>query len=257
MDEGGGPAEQAGYRGGEGPARGGGARRGASSWPRTQRRCASTPARSWAWTSGGTWCAGCGWSGPRTSRRSTTPPLPSTARPACTWGWSPPRGHRHRAGRRAESPEALARVHVDPVAGLSEAQARDLLQRSGLARRPATGRGGDPAPALPLLRGGGRHPGGDQPPDPDPGRAGARPGRQGQPGRQRAFRHPEGGLPGVQVLGPPGGAGPGEGAAVRGAAGERGHRGQRGRAGHEHPGRGQPGGGSRPTSWTGAGPAPR
>jgi succinyl-CoA synthetase beta subunit len=32
----------------------------------------------------------------------------------------------------AENPEALARVHVDPVAGLSEGQARDLVQRAGL-----------------------------------------------------------------------------------------------------------------------------
>ena len=169
--------------------------------PERRPRCASTPPRSWGWTSGGTWCAGCGWSTPRTSPRSTTPPSPSTARPACTWGWSPPRG----ASTSSRWPRKTRRPWPGCTStrwtGLTEARARATWSSGpGSTRQARDGAVDILLEALPLLRRGGRLPGGDQPPDPDPGRAGARPGRQGQPGRQR--RLPPSGVGGV-----PGGAG--------------------------------------------------
>jgi succinyl-CoA synthetase beta subunit len=84
----------------------------------------------------------------------------------------------------ATDPEAISRLHVDPVDGLS--RGRRPPGGRGRTGPRGPGPGGRPAPeALHLLRRGRLRPGRDQPPHPHHRRPGPRPRRQGHPGRQR------------------------------------------------------------------------
>ena len=84
-----------------------------------------------------------------------------------------------------ENPDAIAKIHVDPVDGLTEAQCREWVAAAKLEPRGHRGRGRHPDEAVPRLRRGRRRPGGDQPADPHSRRPGARARRQGHARRQR------------------------------------------------------------------------
>ncbi len=114
--------------------------------------------------------------------------------------------------------------------------------------------GGAAGQAVPLLRRGRLRPGRDQPADPDPGRAGPRARRQGDPRRQRRVPPPGvGGVRGDRDRGPAGAHGQGEGPQLHRPVRDGRHHRQRRRAGHEHPRRRHPGRRHRrPTSWTSA-----
>ena len=88
------------------------------------------------------------------------------------------------------NPDAIARIHIDPVDGLDEEAAR-RVGGPGRPRPRGAGAGGHAArPPLPLLRRGRLRPGRDQPADPHPRGQGARARRQGDPRRERRLPPP-------------------------------------------------------------------
>lgn len=106
-------------------------------------KCAFTPPTSWAWISADTSCAACGSSAPRTSPRapralkrtarlktkSFTPPSPLIAAPKKYLGMLSVEG-----GVEIESvpDELIAKIHVDPILGLSEEACRDWIAAANL-----------------------------------------------------------------------------------------------------------------------------
>ena len=77
------------------------------------------------------------------------------------------------------NPDAIARIHIDPVKGLSEAEAREWVDRAELDPEARAAGGHAAGAALRLLRRRRLRPGRDQPAHPHPGGQGARPRRQG------------------------------------------------------------------------------
>ena len=115
-----------------------------------------------------------------------------------------------------EDPDAIARIHVDPVDGLTEATARDWVERANLNPTATDG-----AVEI-LLKLYTCYVDGDcdlveiNPHDPHARRQGARPRRQGHPRRQRVVPPSRvGRVPRPGAARPPRGAGHGEGPAVR------------------------------------------
>ena len=159
------------------------------------------------------------------------------------------------------NPDAIARLHIDPLDGLDRGHGPGVGGR-GRPRRGGPRAGGrDAGQAVPLLRRGRRRPGRDQPADPHPRRPGARPRRQGDPGRQRRLPPPRVGRVRSDRDNErrAGAAGQGEGPPVHRPRRLRRHHRQRRRPGHEHARRRQPGRRhARPTSSTSAAaPTPR
>ncbi len=89
-----------------------------------------------------------------------------------------------------ENPDAIAKIHVDPVDGLTEAQCREWVAAAKLNPAGHRGRGRHPDEAVPGLRRRRRRPRRDQPADPHPRRSGARARRQGHARRQRDLPSP-------------------------------------------------------------------
>ena len=77
-----------------------------------------------------------------------------------------------------EDPGAIARLHVDPYEGFSEAQARHLVEEARHRRGGATGCGRRAGQPLPLFRGGRRRPGRGEPADTDARMGGCMPWTQ-------------------------------------------------------------------------------
>ena len=154
----------------------------------------------------------------------------------------------------AENPDAIAKVWIDPVEGLSESAARQWVAAAGLNPAATEGTVDILQKLYTRVRRRRRRPGGDQPADPHAGRAGARARRQGHPRRQLHLPPPRlRGLrrhPGARRARDPG---PREGPAVRRAQRLGRHHRQRRRAGHVDRRRGVPGRRlARPTSSTSA-----
>ena len=120
--------------GGEGPGAGGRAGQGGRHQARRQRRRGPqpTPAPSSAWTSRATSSRWCGSSAPATSPRSTTRRSRSTARRSCTSACSPRRAASRSSRSPRRTPTRIARIHVDPVDGLTEAQCREWVAAAKL-----------------------------------------------------------------------------------------------------------------------------
>ena len=141
-----------------------------------------------------------------------------------------------------EDPDAIAKIHVDPVDGLTEAQCRAWVERGEAQPDGHRRRGRHPPEALPRLHRGRRRPRRDQPADPHARRPGARARREGHARRQRGVPPPR--LrrvrrdPGARR---PRAGRPREGPAVRRARRLRRHHRQRRRARDEHRRHRQPG----------------
>ena len=204
--------------------------------PRPRRRTSS------AWTSRATPSRSSGSSTPPTSPRSTTPASPSTARPRSTSACCRPRAASRSRPWPRRDPDAIAKIWIDPVDGLTEDVARAWVAAAKL--NPAATEGAvDILPKLytayvegdadlveinPLIL--------------TPDGRGPRPRRQGHPRRQRRVPPPR--LRAVRRH--PGArraraGGPREGPAVRRARRLRRRHRQRRRAGHDHRRRRQPG----------------
>ena len=232
--------------GGEGPGEGGRAGQGRRHQAGRRRRRGAPPRvghlgpRHPAATS----CTGCGSSTRRTSSGSTTPASPSTGRPSCTCAWCRRKGGVDIEEVAATDPDAIARLHVDPVDGLV-ARRRRRARGGGRARRRGPRAGGrGPGDAVPLLRRGRLRPGRDQPADPHHRRPGPRARRQGDPGRQRRLPPPRvGGVRRHRGARRARAAGQGAGPQLHRPVGIGGHHRQRRGPGHEHARRGEPGGG--------------
>ena len=110
------------------------------------------------------------------------------------------------------NPDAIARIHINPVEGLDRGS-RPRVGRPGQPRpRGARPGGHPPRPPLPLLRRGRLRPGRDQPPHPHPRGQGARARRQGDARRERILPPPRvGGVRGRHRGRPPREDGQGEG----------------------------------------------
>ena len=125
-----------------------------------------------------------------TSPRSTTRRSRSTGRRSCTSGCCPPQGGVDIEQVAEEDPDAIARLHVDPVDGLERGR-RPRVGRPGEAEsRRHRRRGRHPLKLYRRVRRRRRRPRRDQPADPHDRRAGARPRRQGHPRRQRRLPPP-------------------------------------------------------------------
>jgi succinyl-CoA synthetase beta subunit len=74
---------------------------------------------------------------PPTSPRSTTPASRSTVPPRSTSACCR-RGRRRDRGRRRENPDAIAKIWIDPVDGLTEATARAWVRRPSSTPPPPT-----------------------------------------------------------------------------------------------------------------------
>ena len=126
---------------GQGPGAGGRAGQGRRHQARQRRRRGAHARRrtSSAWTSRATPSSASGSSRPPTSPRSTTPASPSTARPRSTSACSRPRAA-SRSRRCAETdPDAIAKIWIDPVDGLTEDAARAwVAEAEARTRRPPT-----------------------------------------------------------------------------------------------------------------------
>ena len=135
-----------------------------------------------------------------------------------------------------ERPEALARVAVDPLAGIDEAKAAEIVAQAGFAPEVADEVAAVIQKLLDRLRRGGRHARRGQPARAHRGRRDRRAGRQGLPRRQR--RLPPRRARRARGQGgrrPARGQGQGPGAQLRQARRRGRHHRQRRGPGHVHP----------------------
>ena len=145
-----------------------------------------------------------------------------------------------------EDPEAVARLHVNPLDGLSGEAALDLVERAGLDPVARAGRSRGPGQALPVLHRRRRRPRRDQPARAHHRRRGTGARRQGDPRRRRRLPPPR--VVRVREHGRADRARAprqGEGALLHRPRRHGGHHRQRGRARHEHRRRREPGRGQR------------
>ena len=159
---------------GQGPGARRRARQGRRREARRRRRRVPHPRRrtSSAWTSRATWSSWSGSSRPATSPRSTTRRSRSTAPPSSTSACSPPRAASRSRRSRTTNPDAIARIQVDPVDGLTAtAVPRNGSSAAGLDPDATDGTVDILQKLCALLRGRRRRPRGDQPADPHARRA--------------------------------------------------------------------------------------
>ena len=219
-----------------------GARPAASSWPTRPTRCASTPPTSWAWTSRAT-----------RSRRLWIEVASDIAEEYYA-SFTLDRGAKQHLGMLSaeggveietvaeENPDAIAKIHVDPVAGLTEAQCREWVAAADLnpdategaveilmgLYRAYTEGDADLVEINPLIL------------TPD-GRVHVLDAKVTLDGNA-AFRHEWDEYEATQVRDEREAPGPRQGPPVRRARRHGRHHRQRRRSGHEHRRRGQPGG---------------
>ena len=154
-----------------------------------------------------------------------------------------------------ENPDAIAKIWIDPVDGLTEAACREWVAAANLTRRGHRGHGRHPAEALHRLHRGRRRPGRDQPADPHARRARCTCSTPRSPSTAtpRSATRTTTQYDATQVRDERERPAHDEGPPVRRPRGHRRRDRQRCRSGHEHRRRGQPGRRrARPTSSTSA-----